>query len=471
MPEIAGAFDTDFWTALLQFSETEPVLQHALSTLSTVYEHYRGDIRQRSDHNTLGSKHLHKTLTTATPLTPFAISQYNKAIQLLLVNEQLGDSKSLNVMLMVCLVFVCLEFLRNDFKMGLKHLKSGLNILNHRDHYLDDPHPVQNTVARGPLDQALIEFYTRLDIQATVHGNATSDFNLTTTKHCRPMPWLSFSFSYLSEAQTKLGEEICAIFQFIRHRYDGCYNGGTSHDNSLALSDGRSGCSPLSDTPEIPTSSRRDHHLQNLKNWRTAFSSFVGMTIDPASQFDHHRHIIPLLLLYHDLAVLQLTALIFKSQMEYDAFHPDFERMVANVWQVLQGLDAIGPRPPKISFDMGLLAPLFFIALKCRHLQTRRRAIALMRLAPEREGMWLRDNIIEYSEWKLEQEEAGRGDLDEDAVLPEQSRIFGETVSQVIVDGQPVRVLCFYRGPPDVLGVFKYEEVVTDVGLSMGDFI
>lgn len=473
MPEIAGVFDTDFWAAILQFSETEPVLQHALSTLSTVYEHYRRDrmIRQRSDHSTTDSKDMRPTRPTATPLTPFAIDQYNKAIKLLLTYEQLGDARSLNIMLMVCLVFVCLEYLRNDFKMGLKHLKSGLNILNYRGHNLNDPNPVPNAVARGSLDQALLEFYTRLDIQATVHENAISDFNLTISGYCKPMLRFPLSFSCIGDAQTTLGEELCAIFLFIRHRYDGCYDGRTSHDNSPTLSDGASGSSPLSTTPEISNGRQRDHHLENLKHWRTAFSPFVGTTVAPANHDDHHRHIIPLLLIYHDLAVLQLSALTFKSQMEYDAFRPNFESMVANAWQVLQGLDAIGPRPPKISFDLGLLAPLFFIALKCRHLQTRRRAIALMRLAQEREGLWLRDNIIEYSEWKLEHEEAGRGDLDEDAVLPEESRIFGETVSQVIVDGQPVRVLCFYRGPPGILGVLKYEEVVTDVALSMGDFI
>ena len=94
-----------------------------------------------------------------------------------------------------------------------------------------------------------------------------------------------------------------------------------------------------------------------------------------------------------------------------------------------------------------------------------------MRLAPEREAMWVRDSIIEYSEWKLEQEEAGRGGLDEDAVLPEESLIFGEKIAQVVVNGEKVRVLRFYKGAADALGAFRCEEIITNESLNMGDFI
>ncbi|KEF51240.1 uncharacterized protein A1O9_12743, partial [Exophiala aquamarina CBS 119918] len=61
VPEIFGVFDSDFWTPMLQRRVTEPVLQHALSSLSAVYGHYRRDSQ----------------------LNHFAIQQYNKAIQLL----------------------------------------------------------------------------------------------------------------------------------------------------------------------------------------------------------------------------------------------------------------------------------------------------------------------------------------------------------------------------------------------------
>ena len=466
VPEIVGIFDTDFWTPMLQLSEVEPVLQHALSALSAVYEDYRRDSRQGLSHNMFNLGDLPSARTSNAPLNAFAIQQYNKAIQLLTKGEQWIKSPSLNVTLMACLLFICLEFLRNNFKMGLKHLKSGLKILMQHNQYLNDTQNIGNSIARRPLDQALIDFYVRLDIQATVHGNATSNFNMTAIEHWKSMPWLSIPFTSVNDAQTKLVTELCAIFQFIRHRHDNSFKSGTA---DTTLPHGMSDNDSFWSSRTILNENRRDNHLGNLKKWRVAFSSLVGVL--PTDYTEHHRHNISLLFLYHDLAVLQLTALTFSSLMDYDTFRPDFERMVANVWKVLREFDAIKSRPPVISFDMGLLAPLFFIALKCRHLQIRRRAIGLMRLAPEREGRWVRDTIIEYSEWKLDQEEAGRGDLNEDAILPEESRIFGETVSQVFINGQKVRVLGFYKGPPDALGLFKYEEIVTNADLAMGDFV
>lgn len=471
VPEIFGIFDTDFWTPMLQLRETEPALQHALLSLSTVYEYYRRDSRQKSSHHTFDPESPPGAGTSTSPLSPFAIQQYNKAIQLLIKDERTSESPSLDVTLMACLIFVCLEFLRNNFRVGLKHLKSGLKILDSHIQYLNDTPNVRHAIQRRPFDQALRDFYTRLDIQATVHGSATSDFNSTAIEHWRSVSWLPHSFSSVSDAQTKLGEELCAIFQFIRHRHDDSYYGGNSQCTSPAISDDIASYHSYWPSRATLNENRRHVHLRNLKHWREAFISLAGPDAVSMDRVEHHRHNIPLLFLYHDLAVLQLTALTFKSEMEYDAFRPDFEHMVANAWRVLQEFDAIGSQPPVISFDIGLLAPLFFIVLKCRHLKTRRRAIGLMRLAPEREGMWVRDPIIEYSEWKLEQEEAGRGGLDEDSVLPEESRIFGETISQAVVNGEKVRVLRFYKGSPDAMGVYKCEEIVTNRSLNMGDFI
>ncbi|KAK5047512.1 hypothetical protein LTR84_006609 [Exophiala bonariae] len=468
VPEIFGVFDTDFWSPILQRREAEPVLQHALSSLSAVYEHYRRDGRLKSGPNRLISKRTLDSGSSTAPLSHFAIQQYNKAIKLLTKDGSSDDSDSIEVTLMACLIFVCIEFLGNNFSTGLNHLKGGLKILDH----LKNTQSIDHTMKRRPLNQALKDLYIRLDIQATVHGSATSDFNSTAFQHWQFTPWLPTHFSTIGEAQTKLSEELCAIFQFMRHRNDESHYSANSSSTSSGTCDAPPSLDSSSLTSTSKTQTRTQLHLGNLRRWHDAFSSLVKP--DRLTSIDynaHQRHTIPLLFLYHDLAVLQLKASTFKSQMEYDEFQPEFERMVTYVWRVLQAFDAIGSRPPVVSFDMGLLGPLFFIALKCRHLRTRQRAIGLMRLAPEREGMWIRDPIIEYSEWKMKQEEAGRGALNEDAILPEESRMFGETVFQAFVNGEQVRVLRFYKGKADALGVFKSEEVVTNMSLDMGDFL
>jgi hypothetical protein len=59
---------------------------------------------------------------------------------------------------------------------------------------------------------------------------------------------------------------------------------------------------------------------------------------------------------------------------------------------------------------------------------------------------------VKYSEWKVMMEEAGRGDLDEDDVLPESARIYREHIPSNAGWGRPNANLLplqihFSRGP------------------------
>jgi len=44
--------------------------------------------------------------------------------------------------------------------------------------------------------------------------------------------------------------------------------------------------------------------------------------------------------------------------------------------------------PQPLSFDIQILAPLYYTALKCRHPALRRRALEMLQLAPRREALW-----------------------------------------------------------------------------------
>ena len=44
--------------------------------------------------------------------------------------------------------------------------------------------------------------------------------------------------------------------------------------------------------------------------------------------------------------------------------------------------------PQPLSFDIHILGPLYYAALKCRHPAIRRRALEMLQSAPRREGLW-----------------------------------------------------------------------------------
>jgi hypothetical protein len=152
---VTGFFDCDFWDRLvLQACHTEPTIKHALLALSAAYE----------AHELHGRNTKKATPDLLAPCNRFALHQYTKAVRVLSYGLSTNKS-SAQVTLICCLLFVWLELLRNDSNMGLKHLKSGLQILR-------DMQQLGSSV-----DKSLLSIFTRLQTQATIHGCPTSDFN------------------------------------------------------------------------------------------------------------------------------------------------------------------------------------------------------------------------------------------------------------------------------------------------------
>jgi hypothetical protein len=111
-PALSGYFDADFWSGILpRISYSEPPVQHAMVALGSLYEYCSGNeeyptvIQQR-----------------------YALIQYNKAIKALKYCK-VDDPKTLEITLLTCLLFVCLELLGGNPEQALNHLQNGLGIL------------------------------------------------------------------------------------------------------------------------------------------------------------------------------------------------------------------------------------------------------------------------------------------------------------------------------------------------------
>jgi len=97
----------------LQVSLDEPAVRHALITLSTLYER-----------DCYGEDAL---LPTPNSQRNFALESYNEAIQHLVA--KMKDSDYVRVPLMTCIIFICVDCLRRDIPVALKHLEGGLKWL------------------------------------------------------------------------------------------------------------------------------------------------------------------------------------------------------------------------------------------------------------------------------------------------------------------------------------------------------
>lgn len=57
----------------------------------------------------------------------FGLEAYNRAIRLLIAD--MGNGKSVRVPLITCVVFVCVDCLRRDIPIALKHIEGGIKLL------------------------------------------------------------------------------------------------------------------------------------------------------------------------------------------------------------------------------------------------------------------------------------------------------------------------------------------------------
>lgn len=435
--DISGCFELDFWDHLvLQVSHAEPTVHHAMLALSSLYEAYESS---RMNHTDIVGSQAERPLS-------FALQQYTKAVGLLASNIA-TEQPSFQAILISCLIFVWIEFVQSNLDTALHHLQSGLQILKDSRQSPD----------LQQIGASLPRLFRRLHTQARIHGSPSSDFNSTTSEKQLQVDITNatpYTFSTIFEARDCLDHVLDAIFRWIRQIYNPDFFKSTMERHPFP--------DPLS------LEAIRQLHLHDLQIWQEAYENTPLLFNAPPGAT--HSAGAQLLELQCTATLIILRSLLEPSEMVFDGFTPEFERILSLSERLIQNTQLRGGL--MLSFDIGIIAPLSMVALKCRWPGTRRRAIALLKLAPEREGMWHRDNVVQFAEWKVEVEERGHDWASlETNPLPESARIHNEQMREAVLEGQQVTILRFKRGPIDRSGDREFEEEVTGLNASMGQVI
>lgn len=170
-PGLASYFDAEFWTRLVvQMSYVEPTIRHAIVALGSLHEQRESSERllpllgSSADPEPLGMSTLVSD-KLSTDENPLAIAQYNKAITHLA--RRLDSQASIEVALLACILFVCVEFLRGDPSPAVNHFRSGMGIamssLNDRG----------ASAASQRIKEQILPFFNRIELLSNVFGNAT----------------------------------------------------------------------------------------------------------------------------------------------------------------------------------------------------------------------------------------------------------------------------------------------------------
>ena len=432
---MSGYFEVDFWNHLvLQVCHVEPAVHHALVALSSLYEAYE-----------LNGAELKEISTSEVePHTRFGFQQYTIAVGLL-TTENSTNQPSLQGVLISCILFVWIEFLQGNINIALKHLQGGLHILA----------GLQQRSNTLKVDAALPRLLRRLHTQARFHGSPNSDFNTNMSEEYVNLghPVLT-TFSAISEAREAMDAMLDSIHRFLRRMYNFDFVVSTIKHHPYP--------DPLS------LESTVQNHLENLEKWQAALESNSFLLRNPPDSILIAS--ITILELQITSVDIMLKTLLARSEMIYDQYMPSFLHIIS----LASRLVPITPcgRLPTLSFDIGVITPLFLVALKCRHLSIRQRALELLKQAPSREGIWHRDSCVEFVEWKILMEEQRRGPVPLPLPLPESARIHSERSRQVLVDGKRMTVVRFKRGcAMDRMGEIEFEEEVTTLSDRMGEVL
>jgi hypothetical protein len=400
-------------------------VRHALLALSALHE----------SHEIASSP---ATRTKATPLRILALKEYTKAVGLL-ANNLSSQQPPLQIIVISCIIFIWIEFVQDNLDIALSHLRSGLKLLS-------EPKPPTLSCR---VDGSITQLLKRLHTQVTIHGH--SSFSRNPNNNPTPLAIQivhSLGFRNLLEARDYLDNELANVFRFHRQTEDPEFVQYqiTHHPYPSPLSLGKV----------------REALLRSLQHWQ----AICQRTFTSSYEAEDKRELIALAQLEARslLAVNSLQTLFTTSQMIYDAFRPDFARMLSLATRLIQSA------PQKLfvySFDTGVIAVLLYLVLKCRDTGIRRGAIELLRQAPVHEGMWEREGVLKFAEWKVRKEEAYR-ELHSTDVLPNHARIYAEGAREKVVHGKRVTFIRYKRGAAIEGGedVWEEEETSLDVRLA-----
>ncbi|KAM5350999.1 hypothetical protein ACJ41O_003722 [Fusarium nematophilum] len=375
-PELCGFFENDLWSRLvLQISRRESCVRQMVVALGLLHESFHP------------SSH-----PTSSLLRRCAISEYGQGIMLLNSHISTQGWASLEITLLCSILCVAFEWLRGDYDAAHTHLSSSMNVMSQ---WTNVKRPRSNGTSPSSPGGHMIRtqlgpLWTSLVLQArTMPSSSSSQWHMPLGIEQSREP-----FSSLDQARRALDvliayllpETVAKKFRDSTYQYDPW---------DLAL--------PLSE-------------------WSRSFTAFLG-TQGPSERASPRVAIMDL---WHRTARMFFISSFSTDEADLDGFLPEFIHIVKKVG------DLVSCSTSKFSMDIGIVPLLYYVALKCRHPEVRRRAIEMLRATPRREAVWDSIGAAAVVEEVMRVEEEGLGEISSQFDIPAAARVFSmEAVTDV----------------------------------------
>ncbi|KAL2675756.1 hypothetical protein Neosp_011947 [[Neocosmospora] mangrovei] len=326
----------------MQFANFEPAVRHSIVAISSLYE----QLPSGSPEGT-GAQDQRLILT-----------HYNAAIREL---KTMTAPEKQPLVLLVCILFICIEFLQSNDEAALKHCKHGITMLS------------QCGAGYEWTRQFLEPIFRRLSLFPFFFGREDSHYpSLHALSGAVPETFQSFT-----DARSMMDELFTRSVRIMRLGDD--YRVGQLRHQPFpdSLYDEGMAVNSLLDT------------------WDTLFTSLLSTDSACNTTIAERPSVIAQqsLLIRFDVCRIMADMAVEREEGPYDRHLERFksiaerlESLASSVPLLAKGGDA---RPAKFTFDMGFMPVMSFCTLKCRDLKTRLRFWRLMpTLARARESLW-----------------------------------------------------------------------------------
>lgn len=441
--ELSGYFDSVFWTQrVLQECHVEPAIRHAAVALGALYKTLEQSSKTPSPTDSVAST------PTAADLVmshwQVAVRQYSEACNaMMLLNGQTQHSNRTRLMSSVLLA--CFDAFIGDHKQAIIQIQNGLGLMGR---LRAEQARGAKGVLKGPVEEELVNIFTRLAIQAKSYDLAfhfpepyvihlapedletqTADSPYPEQRTFFPVyPTLDSYFTNLREARLAFDQLLEKGMRFVERLY----------------------LVKKQPYPLFPASWRQYGmaHQGHIDAWARAFQPLFESR-HTSGLSAHERNGIATLKMSHINSKILFLCMFNSTESHFDVFAPQFQQIVDLGREVVadderKAVNARCPYPdvcqhkrwddppdvlnggyaayhikPSFSADLGIVPPLFVVATKCRDPYLRRKAIQLMRSSARREGMWDSELSARISQWVMQiEEETDPGDQNQQQPQP-----------------------------------------------------
>ncbi|KKY27570.1 putative c6 zinc finger domain protein [Phaeomoniella chlamydospora] len=388
-PSLSGPLDTEFWQRTIpQLCVAEPVIYDAVVAISALAQR-----PSRSDYPLVGQSEQPLTIDhdqkTALALYSRAMSRF--------ASYTATNTHILGVAIITCILFVCIEMLEDSIERAGFLFQLGVKLLAQFEGDLHTTHNVNEMTVL--IKSNVVPLFKRLSVAAVFIGIPT---NIPLpTQHALGRPKLCFH--NLTEARDMLYTLMANWYPVIQRAY--------KHKSLENL--------------QIEVSQDLLEHQRNaisiLHEWHAGFQAVMVNGVK--STLDEYTGSI--LLVHYHLSVISVSTACTPYETAYDHYDHSFREIVRQAPLVLSSdasaflqVDSTDPAtystsdPPIFKFDLGIVACLYFVAIRCRLSEVRRRALALLWKCPRKEGAWKALSTAKLSKLIIDlEEEAGVGPI------------------------------------------------------------